>query len=124
MTTAEDLGFIIERASRFKLNPFDEEFYSLNLAGNYQLFIHYLIERDCLVFYSPLITLSSEDQTTAVLKAVLQNNLPSQGSNIKCGLDSQGMLWQSLTLAYNEALTADLNELIEDFLTKADLLLT
>lgn len=113
----QNLNALIERTRSVKLEKFDSELFSSTSLGRFMLFMHAMPERDLLLIYCPLITLTRDDYSVDFLSYLLQLNLPAaMNTAARVSLSENGRLWISLTLPLSAAEQQGLDTFLPAFL--------
>lgn len=113
------LNKLLAAAERYRLQPFDSEYFSANALGSSLLFLHFDAAEQTLLLYSPLLRLREADLTVPLLQRLLQLNQPAEPTMSRVGLADNGQVWISRRLTLAQTESCDLDALLDSFLAEA-----
>lgn len=120
MQSRQLINSLLSNIANIKLNPLDEEGYSINAIDNVPLFLHLSTEiEELLTIYSVLARTDSlsTQQSLFVLKGLLALNQPTvQASNTRISLSNSGLITLSLNLDVNALHEQNLTQSLLDFI--------
>lgn len=114
----------IAAAQRYKLQPFSDDLFSTNGFGRFSVFFHAEAEESGLMtVYSPLLRFTATEFSEAVMRRLLQLNLPSSPAHIfRVGVDAGGQLWLTEVIQTAEFLKPEfsVDTLLDNFFNRAE----
>lgn len=120
MLSRDLVNSLLSNLADIRLNPLDEEGYSINAIGSETLFLHLSTEPDeFLTIYSVLARTDNitTDQSLFVLKGLLDLNQPAtRANNTRISLSHSGLITISLNLEVNSLHEQSLNQGLLDFI--------